>query len=53
MVSDADGLPDDWEKSNGLNPHDPKDSSEKAKGKQGYTNIEVFINQLGGFTKRF
>jgi hypothetical protein len=49
MDSDADGIPDAWEKANGLNPHDAKDSM--AKAKEGYTNIEVYMNQLGDFSK--
>jgi hypothetical protein len=49
--SDADGIPDAWERANGLNPHDAKDSSLKANGKEDYTNIEVYINQLGDFSK--
>lgn len=43
--SDKDGMPDDWEKKNGLNPHDAGDAS--ATGKHGfYTNIELYINSL-------
>jgi pectate lyase len=49
--SDADGIPDTWEKAHGLNPRDPKDSVKPAKGNQGYTNIEVYMNQLGDFSK--
>lgn len=51
LDTDADGMPDDWERTNGLNPRDPKDSAKPAKGKLGYTNIEVYMNQLGDFSK--
>lgn len=42
--SDNDGMPDAWEKANGLNPNDPKDQNGKGAG--GYTNIENYINSL-------
>ena len=43
--SDHDGMPDAWEKKQGLNPHDAADAS--ATGKQStYTNIEHYINSL-------
>jgi len=41
--SDADGMPDEWEKKYGLNPNDPSDASKDADG-DGYTNIEEYIN---------
>ena len=41
--SDGDGLPDDWEKENGLNPQDPSDAVKDSDG-DGYSNIEEFIN---------
>ncbi|HEV8286034.1 MAG TPA: pectate lyase [Chitinophagaceae bacterium] len=43
--SDADGMPDDWEKKNGLNPNDANDAS-IFKLDKNYTNIEVYINSL-------
>jgi hypothetical protein len=42
--TDQDGIPDVWEKSNGLNPKDPKDSAKL--NKNGYANIEVYLNSL-------
>lgn len=42
--TDHDGMPDDWEKSHGLNPTDPADGA--ATGKDGYTNLETYLNEL-------
>lgn len=39
--SDDDGLPDDYERANGLNPNDPVDAFEDADG-DGLTNIEEY-----------
>lgn len=43
--SDGDGIPDDWETANGLNPSDPTDASAFTLSPV-YTNIEVYINSL-------
>ena len=43
--SDADGMPDEWEKKNGLNPAFAEDASEYKLDKY-YTNIEVYLNSL-------
>ena len=43
--SDNDGMPDDWEKANGLNPKDASDAVKDADG-DGYTNIEAFIFKI-------
>ena len=43
--SDLDGMPDEWEKKNGLDPNDAGDASGHKLDK-GYTNIEVYINSL-------
>jgi pectate lyase len=43
--SDHDGIPDEWETQHGLNPHDPTDGA-KVAGKDGYTNLEVYLNEL-------
>lgn len=42
--SDDDGIPDSWEKANGLNPRDAADGS--ALTASGYTNLEVYMNSL-------
>jgi hypothetical protein len=46
--SDNDGMPDDWEKKNGLNPNNPADASQTAKDKNGYTNIEEYLSSVAG-----
>ena len=43
--SDGDGMPDEWEIANGLNPFDPTDANQDRNG-DGYTNIEEYINSL-------
>ncbi len=42
--TDGDGMPDEWETANGLNPNDASDGN--AKGEDGYTNLEIYINSL-------
>lgn len=44
--SDSDGMPDDWEKKNGLNPSSAADATQNAKTKTGYTNIEEYLNSV-------
>jgi len=43
--TDKDGMPDEWEKKNRLNPQDASDASGYQLNKQ-YTNIEVYLNSL-------
>jgi hypothetical protein len=43
--SDDDGMPDEWEKYNGLNPTSPADGPADADN-DGYTNIEEYLNEL-------
>ena len=43
--TDNDGIPDDWEKKNGLNPSDASDAS-KVSSHKFYTNIELYINSI-------
>lgn len=43
--TDGDGMPDQWEIENGLNPNDPSDASKDCTG-DGYTNIEKYINGI-------
>ena len=42
--SDNDGMPDDYERKNGLNPNDASDASKIAKN--GYSNIENYLNSV-------
>jgi hypothetical protein len=44
--ADQDGIADDFERSHGLNPADPSDAQAFALSKDGYTNLEVYLNQL-------
>ena len=45
--TDKDGIPDEWEKANGLNPNDASDALTYSLGAKGYyTNIEVYANSL-------
>ncbi|MBR1402326.1 MAG: polysaccharide lyase [Prevotella sp.] len=43
--SDGDGMPDEWEIANGLNPNDASDAVKDCNG-DGYTNIEKYINAI-------
>ena len=42
--TDGDGMPDDWETANGLNPKDKKDGA--LLNAEGYSNVEVYLNSL-------
>ena len=42
--TDGDGIPDDWERANGLDPKDPNDG--KRTGADGYTYLEKYLNSL-------
>ena len=45
--TDGDGIPDAWEKANGLNPNDASDALTYSLDPKGYyTNIEVYANSL-------
>lgn len=42
--TDGDGMPDEWETENGLDPNNPEDG--KIMGEDGYTNLENYLNSL-------
>ena len=44
--ADKDGMPDDWERSRKLNPNNPSDATQTSIHPY-YTNIEIYLNQLG------
>lgn len=44
---DGDGMPDDWERANGLNPADAADGPADRNG-DGYSNLEDWLNSLVG-----
>ncbi len=44
LDSDGDGISDDWEINNGLNPYDAGDG--KLLAENGYTNLENYLNSL-------
>jgi hypothetical protein len=42
--TDGDGMPNEWERSNGLDPNDASDGP--ATTASGYTNLEQYLNDL-------
>lgn len=42
--TDGDGIPDEWETANGLDPNDAADGAKATSA--GFTNLEVYINSL-------
>ena len=43
LDSDGDGMPDEWEIANGLNPHDPTDAGQDPDG-DGLTNLQEYLH---------
>jgi hypothetical protein len=39
-------VPDDWERAHRLDPADPGDAPRS--GRDGYTNLEAYLNELAG-----
>lgn len=48
LDTDHDGMPDEWEEKHGLNPNDYFDACQIYLSDEGYTNIELYINELAG-----
>ena len=48
--TDNDGMPNDWEISNGLNPNNATDRNNTNLSSEGYTNLEVFLNNIATAT---
>jgi len=46
--TDHDGMPDDWETANGLDPNNPDDRN--TIGTDGYTMLENYLNSITGYT---
>jgi hypothetical protein len=46
--SDHDGMPDDWETANGLDPNNPEDRNYVRE--DGYTFLEIYLNELATIT---
>jgi pectate lyase len=44
--TDADGMPDTWEQSKGLNANNATDRNLTSLSPEGYTNLEVYLNSL-------
>ncbi len=46
--TDRDGMPNTWEEAHGLNPNDGSDGALVSLSAEGYTNVEMFLNELCG-----
>lgn len=46
--NDHDGMADDWENLHGLNPNDAEDRNGLELSADGYTNLEMYLNELAG-----
>jgi len=46
--TDRDGMPNAWEEAKGLNPNDASDGALINLSDEGYTNVEMFLNELAG-----
>ena len=46
--TDQDGMPDAWETAHGLNPSSATDRNGTNLSSDGYTNLEVYLNELAG-----
>ena len=46
--TDDDGMPNAWETAHGLDPDDPDDRNGTNLSRIGYTNLEMYLNELAG-----
>jgi len=46
--SDHDGMPDEWETAHGLDPSNKEDGNKTNMSADGYTNLEMYLNELAG-----
>ncbi len=46
--TDRDGMPNVWEEAHGLDPNDASDGAKINLSDDGYTNVEMFLNELAG-----
>jgi hypothetical protein len=46
--ADKDGMADTWETKHGLNPSDATDGKKSTLSADGYTNLEMYVNELAG-----
>ena len=46
--TDRDGMPDAWEKAHGLDPANGEDGNKTNLSAAGYTNLEMYLNELAG-----
>lgn len=46
--SDHDGMPDEWEEEHGLNPNNADDRNDTELSVDGYTNLEMYLNEIAG-----
>lgn len=48
LDTDQDGMPDTWERSYNLDPNQASDRNGTQVGSDGYTNLEMYLNELAG-----
>lgn len=41
-------MPSEWELLHGLNPNEPADGNDTNLSQLGYTNLEMYLNELAG-----
>lgn len=51
--TDGDGMPDTWESAHALDPANPADGNHTRLSTEGFTNLEMYLNELAGDPVRF